>query len=191
MALEYGSGWHTIMRAVREHGRPLLGQKRLAGVSALGVDETAFLAANGAHHTVFVTGIVDLGRRPHRPARLLDVVQGRTGTALSDWVSAQPASWRAGIEVAAADPFRGYATALRTCLPDAVRVLDAFHVTRLGLAAVDDVRRRVQQQTFGHRGYREDPLYRIRRLLRRAPESLSEHGWTRLSDRVVAGRSSR
>jgi len=43
-------------------------------VSALGVDETAFLAANGAHHTVFVTGIVDLSRRPHRPARLLDVV---------------------------------------------------------------------------------------------------------------------
>jgi len=29
------------------------------------------------------------------------------------------------------DPFRGYATALSTSLPGTVRVLDAFHVTRL------------------------------------------------------------
>jgi transposase len=31
-------------------------------------------------------------------------------------------------------------------LPNAVEVLDTFHVVRLGLAAVDDVRCRVQQQ---------------------------------------------
>ena len=49
--------------------------------------------------------------------------------------------------MAALDPFRGYATALRTSLPHATRVLDAFHVTRLGFAAVDDVRRRVQQDS--------------------------------------------
>jgi transposase len=33
-----------------------------------------------------------------------------------------------------------------------VRVLDAFHVVRLGFAAVDDVRRRIQQELTGHRG---------------------------------------
>jgi transposase len=31
-------------------------------------------------------------------------------------------------------------------------VLDAFHVIKLGFDAVDQVRRRVQQDTFGHRG---------------------------------------
>jgi len=106
---------------------------------------------------------------------------------LSDWVSARERSWRDGITVAALDPFRGYATALRTQLPDAVRVLDAFHVTRLGLAAVDDVRRRVQQQTLHRRGHAEDPLYRIRRLLRRAPETLSELAWARLETGLVLG----
>jgi hypothetical protein len=40
-------------------------------------------------------------------------------------------------------------------------------VVRLGFAAVDDVRRRIQQQLTGHRGRRDDPLYGIRRLLRR------------------------
>ena len=82
--------------------------------------------------------------------------------------------------VAALDPFRGYATALRTSLPHATRVLDAFHVTRLGFAAVDDVRRRVQQDDLGHRGRKDDPLYRIRRVLRRGHEHLTDLAWDRL-----------
>ena len=72
--------------------------------------------------------------------------------------------------MAALDPFRGYATALRTTLPQAIRVLDAFHVVRLGFDAVDQVRRRVQQETLGHRGRAGDPLFGIRRLLRRGHE---------------------
>ena len=188
VAVEYGVGWHTIMRAVRDHGRPLVDDPgRLARVTAIGVDETAFLAATAVHSTEFVTGIVDLTGRPHRPARLLDVVSGRSGKALSDWVSARDRSWRDGIEVAALDPFRGYATALRVQLPGAVRVLDAFHVTRLALAAVDEVRRRVQQQTLNRRGHRDDPLYRIRRLLRRAPETLTGRAWTRLETGLLLG----
>jgi transposase len=89
--------------------------------------------------------------------------------------------------VAALDPFRGYATALSSSLPKAVRVLDAFHVTRLGFAAVDEVRRRVQQETLGHRGRRDDPLYRIRRVLRRAAEHLTPTAWGRLLAGLDAG----
>lgn len=85
------------------------------------------------------------------------------------------------------DPFRGYATALATSLPHAVRVLDAFHVVRLGSAAVDDVRRRRQQETLGRRGHRGDPLYRARRLLRRDFTTLTERQWTRLENALVGG----
>jgi len=55
------------------------------------------------------------------------------------------------------------------------RVLDAFHV--VGFDAVDAVRRRVQQQTTGHRGRAGDPLFGIRRLLRRGHDHHSEHSW--------------
>jgi hypothetical protein len=58
--------------------------------------------------------------------------------------------------------------------------LDAFHVTRLGFAAVDDVRRRVQQESTGHRGRKHDPLYRIRRVLHRGHEHLTDIAWDRL-----------
>jgi transposase len=102
-------------------------------------------------------------------------------------VNRRPQAWRDQVTVAALDPFRGYATALTTSLPTATRVLDCFHVTRLGFAAVDDVRRRVQQETLGHRGRRDDPLYRIRRLLRRRADRLTPHAWTRLLTGLDAG----
>ena len=162
VAAEFGVAWGTVMAAVVEYGTPLVDDPdRLEGVTAIGVDETAFLAANSKRHTQFVTGMVDVSA-----ARLLDVVQGRSGTVLCQWIGGQPQPWRDGISVAAMDPFRGYATALRTSLPHATRVLDAFHVTRLGFAAVDDVRRRVQQDDLGHRGRKGDP--RHRRITRRS-----------------------
>jgi transposase len=70
---------------------------------------------------------------------------------LAAWLAEQDPHWRAAIATASLDPFRGYAAALTSQLPDAVRVLDPFHVVRLALAAVDDVRRRVQQAQTGHR----------------------------------------
>lgn len=159
VARDFGVGWATIMSAVRACGVPLVTDPaRTGGVTALGLDETAFRAANAVQHTEFVTGIVDVRGRRLLDLVLGDLVLGRSGTVVSHWFSAQDPAWLGGIVVAALDPFRGYATALRTSLPDAVRVLDAFHVVRLGFAAVDDVRRRVQHETTGHRGRRDDPL---------------------------------
>jgi transposase len=184
VAVEFGVGWATVMAAVREYGQPLVDDPdRLDGVSTLGVDETAFLAATPMASTVFATGIVALNGR----ARLLDVVEGRSGKALYDWVSGREQTWRDGITVAALDPFRGYATALRTSLPQATRVLDAFHVVRLGLDALDQIRRRVQHETLGHRGHAGDPLFGIRRLLRRGYEHHSERSWARMLAGLAAG----
>lgn len=188
VAAALGVGWATVMRAVREHGRPLIDDPaRIADVVAVGVDETAFLAANGRHHTQFVTGIVALPGPGRASAQLLDVVPGRTRNALQQWINAQDPAWRAQVAVASLDPFRGYATALTAALPHAVRVLDAFHVVRLGHAAVDEVRRRVQQQTLGRRGHRDDPLYRARRLLRRGFTTLTDRQWAVLEHALVVG----
>ncbi len=179
-------GWGAVMRAVRVYGQPLVDDPdRLAAVTGLGVDEHAWLRANGRRHTQFATGIVDL--TPGRPARLLDVAPGRSGKSYADWIAAREAAWRNAIEVAALDPFRGYATALRVELPDAVRVLDAFHVVKLANQAVDDVRRRVQQETLGHRGHKADPLFEARRLLRKGAENLTDRQRVRLQAALDAG----
>jgi transposase len=81
----------------------------------------------------------------------------------------------------------GYANAIRDELPDAVAVLDAFHVVKLGTQVVDEVRGRIQQDTLGRRGHKDDPLYKIRGLLRRGREHLSEKQIVKLNTCLVAG----
>lgn len=58
------------------------------------------------------------------------------------------------VAIATLGPFHGYRCAIDDQLDDAIAVLDAFHVVKLGTAAVDEVRRRVQQDIHGHRGRR-------------------------------------
>ena len=112
VAREFGIGWRTAMAAnqmagVREHGEPRVDDPaRLADVDAVGVDETAFQAAAATRSTSFVTGVVDL-TRGRGPARLLDVVEGRSASALLSWVADRDLTWRAGITTAALDPYRG------------------------------------------------------------------------------------
>jgi transposase len=120
-------------------------------------------------------------------ARLIDVVPGRSGTAYANWLKDQLPEFIAGIEHAALDPFRGYANAIRDELPDAVAVLDAFHVVKLGTQVVDEVRRRVQQETLKRRGHKDDPLYKIRGLLRHGAENLTPRQQTRLETGLTLG----
>jgi len=100
-----------VMAAIREYGARLLQQAQLgAQATAIGVDETAFTRATALKPTVFATDVVDL-----HTGKLIDVIEGRSRKVLADWLSDQPAHWAERIEVAALDPFRGYA---RPCRPD-------------------------------------------------------------------------
>ena len=128
------------------------------------------------------TTFVDIDR-----GRLLDVVPGRSGQVVREWVASQPCWWADRINVAAIDAFRGYATAIGDVLPAATLVIDHFHAIRLASEAVNDVRRRVQQEQLGHRGGKHDPLYGIRRLLLRTWGNLNERGWERLRAGLAAG----
>jgi transposase len=65
--------------------------------------------------------------------------------------------------------------------------VDHFHAIRLANAVVDQVRRRTQPATLGHRGRKRDPLYRIRKLLLTAHEQLTSRGRVRLRAGLAAG----
>ncbi|MGE0304426.1 MAG: transposase [Acidimicrobiia bacterium] len=74
-----------------------------------------------------------------------------------------------------------------TMLPTAVQVADPFHVVQLANRALDECRRRVQNETLGHRGRRDDPLYRARRRLVMAAERLTGEQHERLLGLLRAG----
>lgn len=120
-------------------------------------------------------------------ARLLDLVQGRTRAAYADWLEARWQEFTAGVDVATLDPFQGYKTAIDDELADATAVLGAFHVVALGTRCVDEVRRRVQQDTTGHRGRKGDPLYGIQTILRAGAENLTDKQRARI-ERAFAAR---
>ena len=112
--------------------------------------------------------------------RLLDLVPGRSGETYRGWLAERGEGFRNRVGIATLDPFHGYKNAIDDQLEDAVAVLDAFHVVRLAAQVLDDVRRRVQQQTTGHRGRKGDPLYRIRNVLRAGEENLTDRQRARL-----------
>lgn len=195
LARQLGTTWNTVWKAVR----PLLeamaaDESRFAGVTRLGVDEHIWHHVStkpideGGRGPKELTGMVDLTPDGHgRPrARLLDLVPGRSAKAYGDWLDARGDSFRAGVAVATLDPFHGYKNAIDDKLADATAVLDAFHVVKLGTQALDEVRRRVQQEIHGHRGRSGDPLYGIRTILRAGAERLTERQQARLARAIAA-----
>ena len=138
------------------------------------------------HHTrkgdKYVTVIIDLTpvRDGRGPARLLDMVEGRSKAAFKTWLGQREPSWRDRVEAVAMDGFTGFKTATTEELPRAVAVMDPFHVIRLAGDALDRCRRRVQQDLHGHRGLAGDPLYRARRTLHTGHDLLTDRQHERL-----------
>ncbi|GLW96080.1 ISL3 family transposase [Microtetraspora sp. NBRC 16547] len=99
---------------------------------------------------------------------LLGQVEGRGCEDVIAWLNAQPACWRAQIEVVAIDMSASYANAL----PNARLVVDPFHVVQAATKMVASVRRRAIFARYGRRGRSGDPEYGMRRTLLRNYENL-------------------
>jgi transposase len=155
---------------------------RIGSPSAIGMDELLFVHQGRYRRQAWATSIVDV-----RESRLLDVVPGREGSGARRWLEARGQEWRDRITHATLDLSGPYRAVFDQMLPRATQVADPFHVVKLANTALDECRRRVQNETLGHRGRKRDPLYRCRRLLVRAEERLDEAGRERLLGLLDAG----
>ena len=184
IAAGLGVSWHTANDAVLAEGRRALidDPGRFEGVRVLGVDEHVW--RHTSHGDKYVTVIIDLtpAREKTAPSRLLDMVEGRSKAVFKTWLAARPQAWRDGVEVVAMDGFTGFKTAASEELPDAVTVMDPFHVVRLAGDALDQCRRRIQRDSFGRRGRKDDPLYKARRTLHTGAGLLTERQRARLEE---------
>ena len=183
VALELGCAWHTINDTMIAYGEALVDDPdRIGAPTARGLDETLFVRVGLRRRQAWSTSIVDV-----RAGRLLDVVPGRSGVEPSRWLAARSDEWRANIVWATLDLSGPYRAVFDTMLPDATQVADPFHVVKLANQKLDECRRRVQNETLGHRGRKTDPLYRCRRLLTKADERLDENGRSKLLGLLAAG----
>ena len=179
-----GVAWNTANDAVLAEGKCVLidDPARFDGVAVLGVDEHVWRHTRKGDK--YVTVIIDLTpiRDGTGPARLLDMIEGRSKQAFKTWLGDRDQAWRNRVEVVAMDGFTGFKTASVEELPDAVTVMDPFHVVRLAGDAMDSCRRRVQQELHGHRGRKDDPLYRARRTLHTGAGFLTDKQHERLTN---------
>ena len=184
VAEDLGCDWHTVNDTVVEWGEALLAAdtERISDVRGLGLDETLFNRTGRWRTQSWCTSIVDVGR-----GQLLDVVPGRSAAGPAGWLASQPAEWLERIEFGVPDLSGPYRATFDTMLPDVHQVADPFHLVKLANQRLDEVRRRVQNQSLGHRGRKHDPLYRARRLLTRADERLDHRGRTKLMGLLAAG----
>ena len=174
--------WNTANDAVLAEGKRVLinDSARFDGVTTIGVDEHVWRHTRRGDK--YVTVIIDLTgpRAGTGTARLLDMVEGRSKSVFKTWLAERDQAWRDRVEVVAMDGFTGFKTATTEELPDAVAVMDPFHVVRLAGDALDRCRRRVQQDLHGHRGRSGDPLYSVRRTLHTGTSLLTDKQKTRL-----------
>ena len=176
--------WHTVNDAVIAYGTALVDDdpERIGEPEAVGLDETLYVREGPFRTQCWSTQIVDV-----TDGRLLDIVPGRDHVEPCVWFAARSDEWRARIRWATLDLSSSYRVVFDTMLPAATQVADPFHVVRVANHALDECRRRVQNETLGHRGRKHDRLYRCRRRLVMARERLSVDGHQRLLGLLAVG----
>ncbi|AQP46229.1 ISL3 family transposase [Tessaracoccus aquimaris] len=176
------TAWGTVHDAVTELGQQVLIDlpDRLEGVKVVGVDEHCWRHTHSGDK--YVTVVIDLtpARDKTGPARLLDLIEGRSKQVFKSWLNAQSLGFRAAVEIVAMDGFTGYKSATAEAVPDATTVMDPFHVVALAGDKLNRTRQRVQRELTGGRGLRNDPLYKARRLLHTGVNLLTTRQNTRL-----------
>ena len=134
---------HWVHKAVDEDD--------LSKVISLGIDETSFKRGQS-----YVTVIVDAAAR-----RVIDVEEGRSNQAVIDFSYKLEAKGGASEKIAyvTSDMSKAYMSGVRECFPYAKLTIDKFHVKKLMLEAMDEVRRAEQKE------HRSKVLLNSRKLL--------------------------
>jgi transposase len=177
VAAELSCDWHTVNEAVITYGEALLAadRKRLNKTTAIGLDETSFVKLSSRNHTDYATTVADVENH-----QIIEILPTRKYTDVAGWIDKQPRAWKERIRFGALDMSATYAAVYTVMLPKADQVVDPFHLISLANRSLDAVRRRVQTEQTGHRGRRDDPLYRARRVLLRGEERLDTAATERL-----------
>lgn len=141
----------SLTRMMRYWVRKAVDEDDLSKVTSLGIDETSFKRGQS-----YVTVIVDAVAR-----RVIDVEEGRRDQTIIDFSYKLEAKGGASEKIAyvTSDMSKAYMSGIQECFPYAMLTIDKFHVKKLMLEAMDEVRRAEQKE------HRSKVLLNSRRLL--------------------------
>lgn len=189
-ARAHGVSWPVAHAAFIAHVTPILAQQ-LPQVAVLGIDETRrgkpiweqdpvtgrWSVAHDRWHTAIVDAVGSAGLLAH--------IDGRTAASVTEWLQAQPESWKTSVTHVTIDLSASYAKAVRDALPDAVLVADKFHLSALGNQMLTEVRQHATRTARGRRGRKKDPEWAARRRLLLGYERHNSESFTRMWNALI------
>lgn len=189
VAAEFGLSWPTVHEAVVALAEEVLGEPEPTAV--LGIDETRRGKPRWESDPVtgqwrrvdrWDTGFVDLTGAQG----LLGQAEGRTTATVVGWLVARTPQFRAAVRYVLIDPAAAYRNAITPeLLPNAVVVVDHFHLVKLANDALTEVRRRVTWQLRGRRGRKIDPEWANRRRLLTGAERLRPTPFAKMWNQLI------
>jgi transposase len=135
-AAVFGTSWQSVCRSVEYVVEWGLAHRDLLGISAIGIDELHWGKGKGSQRFLTLVYQIDAGSR-----RLLWIGRTRTQRCLVAFFRAMTPDVLASIRFVCSDMWRPFFKAIAKYVPQALHVLDPFHITAQLNKAVDDTRR--------------------------------------------------
>jgi transposase len=160
----FGTSWNRVCDAVGWVVAWGLKHRVVSNVEAIGVDE---IQCGKGHQYLTLVYQIDLGVR-----RLLYIGKERTAKTLLRFFHTMGRAWCGQVRFVCSDMWKPYLKVIAKKLPDAVHVLDRFHIVAKLNEAVDAVRR--SEVTRLRVGGFENVLTKLKYCFLKRPENLTE-----------------
>jgi transposase len=172
----FHTSWEKVFHAVRAQVEWGLAHRDLAGIATLGIDETSW---QRGHRYLTVVYQLDVPAR-----RLLWVGEGRGALTLRNFFHFFGAARARQLRCLCSDLWQPYLEVIAQYAPQALHVLDRFHVALNLNKAIDQVRAE-ERQELRRKGW-EPILTRTRWCLLKRPEHLTPREEIKLADLLRA-----
>lgn len=172
-AESFCTSWDTVFRSVKAVVAYGLAHRNLEQVAAIGVDEIQY---GKGHQYLTVVYQIDAGMR-----RLLFVGRDRTAKTLLKIFREFGPERCARLRFVCSDMWKAYLKVIRKKAPQALHVLDRFHIVQHLNKAVNQVRVDEVKQ-LKHDGYDEEVLRNTKYCLLKNPGNLTEKQALKLDD---------
>jgi transposase len=163
VAREFKTNWSQVFRAVAwvvEYG---LANRDLSNITAIGVDEIHWSTRKG-----FLTIVYQIDAHSKR---LLWIAKGRTVKGLLGFFRMLGKERAAAIKFICSDMWRAYIKVIKKKAPEALHILDRFHIVSTLNKALDEVRAK-EARRISKKGY--EPLKSSRWCFLKRPENLTD-----------------
>ena len=127
--------WECVFRSVKTAVEYGLSHRDLEGIEAIGVDEVQY---QRGHRYLTLVYQIDEGSR-----RLLHVAKGRTAKSLLHFfkmLRRAKVDFQGSIKYVCSDMWNAYLKVIRKKLPDALHILDRYHIVATLNKAIDEIR---------------------------------------------------